>query len=151
MSTLLVDELFSGVVFDQTIKINRMTNIVHIRPWVYLHGTLVDGDFQVEIIHANGTVATQSINFAAINAIKTETYAHGYIRFDFDSLALAVGEGNTEEDYTLRFTMQNHNTDTNNFLAMVRNWEAVIYPLSDTALNDSTKPVGLQLYEIRSR
>ena len=151
MSTLLVDELYDGVTFDQVIYIERPTNLIHIRPWIYKHGTLVDGDFQLEVIHANGTVATVSLNYADINAAFTENYAHGYIRFDFDSLALGISQGNIKEQFTLRFTMQNHTTDTDNFIGMVRNWENQIYDLSEPAPNDSVKPVGIELYELRSR
>lgn len=156
MSTLIVDELFPGVNFDQKVKIARNINVKHIRPWVYLRGTLPDGDFTLEVIQGATTLATSTINYTDINAAKTLTYAHGFIRFDFDSLALQVAEGNTEEEYTFRFYMNNHTEDQNNFLALVRNWDIKIYPAYGDAVdgegvNDMVEPAGLEIYEVRNQ
>ncbi len=157
MSDLVVDELFDGVTFNQTFRIKRNTNLKHIRPWIYLHGTLADGDFQLEILKGATVLVTKQINFVDINAVKTETFAHGFIRFDFDSLALNVGEGNTTEEYILRFTMQNYSDDPNNFLGIVRNWEFKINDIygpgvsGNQAPNDQVEPAGFETYEVRNR
>ena len=153
MSTLLVDELYDGINFDQAIRIKRDVNLAHIRPWVYVQGTLVDGDFTVEILDGDATIFTASIPYTQINAMKTETFAHGFIRFDFESLALHVEEGSNVKEYTLRFSMQNHTTDTNNFLGIVRQWEDKIYDLygnnvlNNEAPNDTIEPAGLEFYD----
>jgi len=128
MSTLIIDEMYPGVEFAQTVKIFRDTNLAHVRPWIYLEGTLADGDFQLEVLQGANVLATSTINYVDINDAKTETYAHGFIRFDFDSLSLLVSEGNTDEEYIFRFSMINHTKDTSNYLAIARNWDIKIYP-----------------------
>lgn len=155
MSTLLVDELYPGIQFDQKVTIFRDLNVRHIRPWIYVQGTLVDGDFQLEILDGATVLATSTINYADINAGKTETYAHGYIRFDFDSLALHVPENETSKEYTFRFTMQNHTEDTSNFLGICRIWDIKFYDIygddvvNNEPPNDSVEPAGLEIYEVR--
>ena len=157
MSDLVVNELFDGVVFSQIFRISRNINIKHIRPNVYLHGTLATGDFQLEILKGATVLLTKQINFVDINAAKTETFAHGFIRFDFDSLSLNVGEGNTKEEYILRFTMQNYVDDVDNFLGIVRNWEFKINDIfgsgvvDNQAQNDMIEPAGFEIYEVRNR
>lgn len=157
MSTLLVDELYDGVNFDQAFRINQDANIVHIRPWIYLHGTLVDGDFTCEIRQSGNLLASDTISFTELNAIKTDAFFHGQVRFDFDNLSLRVDEGNSEEEYTARFYMDNHTTDLNNFLGIVRNWETKFYDtygtgvVSNQAPNDFVEPAGLEFYVLRNR
>lgn len=153
MSTLLVDEMYPGVQFEQLVKIDRNINIAHIRPWIYLHGTLADGDFKCEILQGTTVLASTTISSALINTTKTVSYSHGFLRFDFDALTLNVSEGNTQEEYKIRFSMINHTKDTNNFLGLVRNWDLKIYSTYGTgvtnnqAINDSVEPVGLEIYE----
>lgn len=156
MSTLIVDELYDGVTFEQEFKIQRDTNLAHIRPWVYKHGTLQDGDFQCQVLEGATVLATATINYATINAEFTDNYAHGFIRFDFDSLALHVPEGSAEGTYKLQFSMQSHTTDTNNFLGIVRRWEDKTYETYGTgvsggeAQNDMIEPAGLELFEYKN-
>lgn len=149
MSTLVLDEMYPGIEFTQKIKINRNINVVHIRPWIYLQGTLVDGDFQIEVLQDATVLETKQINYMDINDVKTDTYAHGFIRFDFSSLALQILEGNVEQEYTFRFTMQNHTKDTENFLGVVRNWDVAIYPVYGEGVSDMIQPAGLEIYEVR--
>jgi len=149
MSTLLIDELFAGVTFEQAIRITRDVSVAHIRPWIYKEGTLVDGDFQLEILQGATSLITKTINFATINTAIPQDFAHGFIRFDFDSLILRLGQGVTEQEYTLKFSMINHSTNLNNYIAISRRWETAVYPLFDTALNDSVKPGGLEIYEYK--
>lgn len=152
MSTLLVDELFPGINFDQDVKIFRDTNIESIRPWVYIEGTLVDGDFTLEVLDGATSIATSTITHTQINAAKTETYAHGYMRFDFNSLALHIPEGASEKEYTLRFSMQNHTKDLNNYIAIARIWDIRFYDVYGDVTageppNDSVEPAGIEIYE----
>lgn len=153
MSTLLIDELFPGITFDQNFKILRDTNVACVRPWVYLEGTLVDGDFQLEVLDGATVLATSTINYTTINTAKTETYAHGYMRFDFDSLALHIPEGASEKEFTFRFTMQNHTKDLNNYLAISRIWDIRFYSIYGSGVvageppNDSVEPAGIEIYE----
>lgn len=153
MSTLLVDELFDGVTFEQPVTITRNISVAHVRPWVYIHGTLVDGDFQLEILDGATVLKTVTIPYTEINAVKTLATAHGFIRFDTEPLILNVPEAASSKEYILRFKMINHTTDAGNFLGIVRRWEAKTYPtygtgvINNEAPNDSVEPAGLEIFE----
>ena len=157
MSTLLVDEMFPGVEINQEIRITKDISVAHIRPWIYKHGTLVDGDFELTILQGATELLTVSINFLDINAAFTQAFAHGSLRFDFDNLILHVEEGEIETDYTLRFRMINHTLDEANFLGLVRRWEAKTYPtygdgvVGGEAPNDAVEPFGLEIFEYKLR
>ena len=156
MSTLLVDELYSGIVFSQKIKVSRNISLTHLRPWVYLHGTLATGDFQCRVLQGATVLKTQTINYVDINSAKTEAYAHGYIRFDFDSLILNRAQGEESTEYIFEFSMIYHTTDSSNYLGIVREWDAssaTVYGAVDMngdAINDQIEPCGYQIYEYRS-
>lgn len=153
MSTLLVDELYNGVVFTQNVKIQKDVNLAHVRPWIYKQGTLADGTFTCDIKDGATVLASSTITFGQINGQISSTYAHGYIRFDFHSLALRIPEGATEKEYTLDFYMAGHSTDPSNFIGIVRQWEdesLVVYgavDLSGNPVNDCISPAGLEFFE----
>lgn len=152
MSTLLIDELYNGVVFEQNFKINRNTNLAHIRPWIYKQGTLQNGVFQCQVLDGVTVLATSTIDYTDINTAITGTYAHGFLRFDFDSLALRIPEGQTEKEYTVKFEMTSHITNTSNFISIVRRWELKSYNtygdvVGNEAVNDAIEPAGLELFE----
>ncbi len=155
MSTLLVDELFDGVTFEQPFKITRNIMIAHVRPWIYKHNTLQDGDFQLQVCDGATVLITVTINYQTINAAFTDNFAHGYMRFNFDALQLNVPETATEKEYILKYSMINHTTDANNFLGIVRQYEEKIYPtygdgvVGGESPNDYTEPSGLELYEYK--
>lgn len=151
MSTLLADQLLPGLEFVQPIKIDRRTNLPHIRVWIYKSGTLVDGDLTLEVLKGSDVLATSEISYQTINAEIAQPYAHGYIRFDFDSLELNVAEGESETDYTLKVSMKNHTKDLVNYISVVRTWEDDLYPVFDIPPNDSVKPAGIELFEARKR
>lgn len=156
MSTLIVDPLFSGIIFTQNIKVSRDISVAHIRPWVYLQGTLADGDFQCRVLQGGTELAVSTIPFTSINAAKTETYAHGFIRFDFESLILHRAEGEEDTDYTFEFSMINHTSDPVNYLGIAREWDvasAIVYGDVDGSgepVNDQISPAGYEIYEYRS-
>ena len=157
MSTLIVEPLFSGVTFTQNIKVDRSVSVAHIRPWVYIHNTLVDGDFQCRVLQGASELAVATINFADINLAKTETYAHGFIRFDFESLILHRAEGEENTDYIFEFSMINHTSNPTNYIGVVREWDllsTIIYGdlniAGDGPINSMVAPVGYDIFEYRS-
>lgn len=156
MSTLIVDPLFDGITFSQKIKVSRNVSVAHIRPWVYIQGVLVDGQFQCKVLQGATELTTSIIDFSDINAAITEDYAHGFIRFDFDSLILHRAEGETDTEYTFEFSMINHTTDPVNYLGIARQWDAatgIVYGDVDgfgEPVNDQVSPCGYDIYEYRS-
>lgn len=153
MSCLVYDRFRAGLQFPQKIKITREYNIAHVRPWVYLQGDIQDGSFKVTVSDGATELATSEITATEINTAKTLQFFHGFIRFDFDSLALKIPEGVTEKEYTFTFEMINHSDDSANFVAMVRSWDYPIYTIyGDDVVdgeppNDAVTPGGLELYE----
>lgn len=156
MSKLVVEQLFNGVVFTQPIRVSRNISVAHIRPWIFLNGKLVDGDFQCRVLQGANELVVVTIPFADINAITVEDYAHGFIRFDFDSLILNRNEGEEKTEYIFEFSMINHTSDPNNFLSIVREWDiksGLVYGDVDgngDAVNDFIEPAGYEIFEYRS-
>lgn len=155
MSTLVIDEMYPGVVFSQDFKIFNDAGVKHIRPWIYVEGTLADGDLQMEVLDGATVLKTKTINFADINSAKEDTYVHGYIRFDLGNLVLRIPEGSTEKEYIVRFEMINHTKDTGNYLAMCRQWDTKVYDtygagvVNNEPPNDMVEPVGLEIYVLK--
>lgn len=156
MSTLLIDELFNGIEFSQVVKIKRETNLVHVRPWIYKHGTLQDGELVLEVYDGATKLAESRLDYTTINSEIPSTYAHGFLRFDFDSLALNFLDSQVEKEFTFKFYMANHTTDSSNFIGIVRQYERKIYPTYGTGVvngeapNDFVEPMGLELFNFRS-
>jgi len=155
MSTLLVDELYSGKEFNQPVKIDRSINVVYIRPWIYKQGQLQSGELVVEVYDGATKLAESSLSYTEINEGIPANYAHGFIRMQFDSLILRVPEGQLEKEYLLKFYMNNHVTNFNNFIGIVRRWEAKTYPtygpgvVDGEAVNDFIEPAGLEIFNYR--
>ena len=156
MSTLLIDQLFSGVTFVQPIKVSRDISIAHVRPWVYIQGPLATGDFQCRVLQGGTVLATSTINYVDINSALTETYAHGYLRFDFESLILHRAEGEEDTEYIFEFSMINFTNSPTNFLAICREWDiksGITYGDVDgngDAVNDAIESCGYEIFEYRS-
>jgi hypothetical protein len=155
MSTLLVDELYPGVEIVQQIKVSRSTSVFHIRPWVYKHGSPATGIFTLKVYDGATLLATSEITAADLTTEISGTYAHGFVRFDFENLILNIPEGSFEKEYTLKFSMPGYIKDTANFLGMVRRYEAKTYPtygvgvVGNEAPNDFVEPFGLEVFEYR--
>lgn len=153
MSYLVIDELYDGVEFPQEFRILAPTNIAHIRPWIYKHGTLASGEFVCQVLQGAVVLAESVIDYTDINAAFTAQFAHGYIRFDFDSLSLKIAEENVKEVYSLKFFMRNHITDINNFIGVVRIWDIKFYDtygagvIGGQAPNDMVEPAGIEIFQ----
>ena len=149
MSTLLVDELFPAVIFPQPFTIQKEMDCAFIRPWIYLHGTLVDGQLECRVKDGAEVLKTVTIDYTVINAVKTETYSHGYIRINLHPLMLKIPSGSAEKTYTMEFEMINHTRDTENFLGIVRSWDDPLYDEDPAAPNDTASGCGFELYEFK--
>jgi hypothetical protein len=151
MSTLFVDELYNGVTFTQTIRLENSISVAFIRPWIYKQGTLVDGQLRLQVYDGATLLKQVDIDYSDINTELTQPYAHGYIRFDTEPLILGVTEDATFHDYILKFSMINHTTDNNNYIGICRDWDVSKYPIFGTApFSDAQSPAGYELYGYRS-
>jgi len=154
MSTLKIDELYPGIVFPQPVKILRDIQVAHIRPWIILWGTLIDGDLQCTVKDGSTILKQSTVNYVDLNAGKDLAYAHGFLRIDID-VVLRVPEGLSEKEYTIEYEMINHTQDASNFVGIVRRWENKTYPtygdgvVGGEAPNDNVEPSGLELFEYK--
>jgi hypothetical protein len=149
MSTLIIDELYENVVFEQPIRIQRSTQIGAIRLWIYKNGTLESGSLRLEVYDGATLLKQVDIPYADINAAVTQPYAHGYIRFDTDPLALNVAETESYHEYTLKFSMPGYDNDTAKYLAVCREWDQRKYQVYDELANDNEEPAGIEIYAFR--
>ena len=150
MSQIILDELGSGSVFEQSFKIKRPINISHVRLRMYMQGTLQDGDYKLEIIDSGTVLAQTTINYTVFNSSKSQTYSVGLFRFDFDSLFLGVPEGALEKEYSWKISVLNASPDAISFLGIVRNWENPFYVVYGSGTTDNVQPAGFELFEYRS-
>jgi hypothetical protein len=151
MSTLLVDELMNGITFEQNIRLHRSISAAFIRPWIYKHGTLASGKLRLRVFDGATLLKLVEIDYTDINAAFTQSYAHGYIRFDVAPLFLGVNDNEAYHDYTLKISMFGYVDDVNNFLGVCREWDQRKYPIFGTEpANDATEPCGYEIFEYRS-
>jgi hypothetical protein len=151
--TLVVDELYDGVTFTQNFRIQRSMQLAHFRPWIYKQGTLVDGDFTLQILQDAVVLKEVSINYVDINAELTATYSHGQLRFDTEPLQLNHDREAEYTEYQVKLFMANHTTDNQNFMSLVRRYEQKFYRtygdgvVDGEAPNDMVEPLGFELFE----
>ena len=153
--TLLVDELYTGIVFEQPFRIQKHVNLAHIRPWIYKQGNLASGDLTLEVLQGSTVLKAVSINYTDINTNIPGAYAHGQIRFDTGSLQLFHDTTNEWTEYKLRLYMDNFTNSTTAFIGAIRRHEAkftITYGLNvdlitNEAPNDMIEPLGLELFE----
>lgn len=107
MSRLIIRELKADALYQQIVPTENL-NLVHIRPHLLIYGS-PSGTLQVQVRDSNDRIAGAS-NTISISTLKTQTYAHGYFRFDITQplisgvtyrIALVGGGGYTfsETDY----------------------------------------------------
>lgn len=153
--TLVIDELFDGIVFSQNFQIRKSLSIAHVRPWVYKHGNLVSGDMVCEIWEGPDLLKTITIPYTTINSEIPGTYAHGQIRFDTAPLQLNHDSTQTWTEYTIKFYMDNYTNNPAAFVGLVRRYELKIYDtygdgvISNEAPNDMVEPLGFELFEYK--
>lgn len=150
--TLLVDELWNGITFEQNFKINRSIQVIHLRPWIYKHGILLSGDLTLQILQGGELLKEVSVNYADINTEIPGTYAHGQIRFDTEPLQLNHDRTAEFTEYTIKLFMDNYTTNTNAFIGAIRRYELKFYDtygtdvINNEASNDMVEPMGFEIF-----
>lgn len=151
--TLLIDELYNGIVFEQNFRIQKSMQLAHFRPWIYKHGSPSTGEMVLQILQNNEVLKEVRLSFDEINANIIGTYAHGPLRFDTEPLQLNHNRNNEYTDYQIKLFMDNYVTDTNNFYGVIRRYELKIYDtyggtvVNNEAGNDMIEPMGFELFE----
>lgn len=155
--TLVVDELFNGVVFEQNLRFKKHLSIAHFRPWIYKHGVLESGNLTCEVWQ-NATMLKQvQIPYTTINSEIEGTYAHGQIRFDLDSLQLNHNTLSEWTEYKVKVYMSGYTNNSNAFIGVVRRYELKFYDtygtgaINNEAPNDMVEPMGFELFEYKYR
>lgn len=155
--TLLVDELFNGITFEQNFRIEKSISLAHVRPWIYKHGVLQSGNLRCEIWEGATMLKQVQIPYTTINAEIPGTYAHGQIRFDMNSLQLNHNTNNQYTEYTIKVYMDAYTNLTSAFVGTVRRYELKFYDtygtgvIANEAPNDMVEPLGFELFEYKYR
>lgn len=152
--TLVIDELFNGIVFEQNFRIKKSISLAHIRPWIYKHGVLASGNLTCEVMQGSDLLKTIQIPYTTINSEIPATYAHGQIRFDTNSLQLNHNTENQWTEYKLRFYMSGY-INAPSFIGVIRRYELKFMEtygddvINNEAPNDTVEPLGFELFEYK--
>lgn len=150
--TLLVDELYENVIFEQEFRINKTLQLAHFRPWIIKWGT-PDGTMVCQIWQDATLLKEVKLTSTEINLNVTATYAHGQLRFDTSPLQLNHDRSQEYTYYTVKIFMENNTTDSNNFYGIVRRYENKFYPtygavdINGEGVNDMIEPMGFEMFE----
>lgn len=146
MSTLLVTRLNPDTVVTQRFKALRSLEVAHIRPWVYIHGTLEGGQLNARVMDSGVILKQVSISADEINTAKTETYAHGRLRIDFGPLFLGKDDEGEHTEYTVELEYIGH--VSGGWMGVVKDWDSPVYnSYGETPKNDSSKANGVEFFE----
>lgn len=151
--TLVIDELYPGVVFTQPFRIQKTVSIGHIRPWLYKHGTPI-GSVTLEVYSGATQLASASLPIESVTDAVPGVYGHGRVRFDFDSLTLHHDSTAEYTEFTFKLSVSEHTKDPDNFLGAVRQYEAPVYDYygdtqeDGTPVNSMISPMGFELFKV---
>lgn len=153
--TLLIDELWPGVIFNQPFRIQKSCQIAHVRPWVYKHGTPSVGEMVLQVLDSEHNILREArLGASAINVAAPLPYAHGPLRFDFPALQLNHDRTQEFTEYTIRIFMDGYTADSSNFYGLIRRYEQNYYPLygdldsEGGPLKSTIAPLGFELYKV---
>lgn len=153
--TLVIDELYNGIVFSQNFRIKKSISVAHIRPWIYKHDTLLTGTLTLEVWQGSDLLKTAQIPYTTINTEIPGTYAHGQIRFDLDSLQLNHDTTQEWTEYTFKLYMSGYTNNPSAFIGAIRRYELKFYDtygedvISNEAPNDMVEPMGFEVFEYK--
>ena len=153
--TLLIDELYDGVIFENNFRIKKSLQLVHLRPWIMKWGTPATGEMVLQILRNAEVLKEVRLTSAEINAAIPGTYAHGMLRFDTEPLQLNHDRKLEYTEYTIKLFMDGYTTDGSNYFAAIRRYELKIYDtygdgvVSGESVNDMIEPLGFELYEYK--
>lgn len=153
MSTLLIDELYSGIIPTQKFRTDKSFQLAHVRPWIYKHGNGMSGDLTCRIKIGSELLKEVTIDSVTLNNTINGTYFHGYVRFDFNSLWISHNRVNEYTEYTVEYEFVG-TSDPNNFYGMCRQYNNLLYPaygdlnMAGEPKNSSISPYGYELYSV---
>lgn len=153
--TLLIDELYDGVIFENNFRIKKSIQLAHIRPWILKWGVPATGEMVLQILKDDEVLKEVRLTTSEINAALPSTYGHGMLRFDMDPLQLNHDRKLEYTEYTIKLFMDGYITDGSNYYAAIRRYELKIYDtygdgvISGEPTNDMLDPLGFELYEYK--
>ncbi len=147
----------ANTVISQTQRILSSIIIQTIRVKMLKHGTIADGTLTLDVLDGATVIGTSSITAAQFEAVNA-TFAHGYFSFEFtEHIKINLNKNTANQELTYRFTMSGHTEDTDNYIALVRQFESPFVdefgtrPSSTTPEEDGWfNPYGIEIYGIQS-
>jgi len=136
---LIVEELLTSL--EQTVVVSERTEIESIRPYIYLHGAPA-GSLKLSIISGSTTLSSKTMTVAALisAAAITQTYAHGFVRFQLDdTVFIPAGTYIVKLEgvgYTFGAT----------WAGWVKEYENLTNTPTTTITNDLDQPLSMQIW-----
>ena len=139
MTTFYGEILSDSQTLDTSIRIDRSIKVKHVRAHLFRQGLLSDGQVEMSIYEGLNLVKTVDIDYADINSVDSNTYAHGWFRFDFE-VPLNHNYENTYTEYTIKLKIKNM---TNKLIWLVSDLNV---PLAELHNDNSIYARGLEVY-----
>lgn len=152
--TLVVDELYPGIVFEQKFRIQESIQLAHFRPWFYKHGSPSDGEMVLQVSSEHNILREARISSEDINEQIPGTFAHGQLRFDVSPLKLNHNRKQEWTEFKVAIFMDGYTLDTSNFYGLVRRYEQEFLPVygefqeDGVLFNSMIAPLGFELYKV---
>ena len=109
--------------YDMNQKISRTTVITSARVKLLKHGTISDGTLTLEVFDGAISLGSGSITAAEFEAVGS-TYAYGYFNFEFSGpIVINIDNTIANKEIIFRITMAGHTEDSNNYIAMIRDFD----------------------------
>ena len=105
-----------------TQRITSPATITVVRARMLKHGTISDGTLTLDILDGATVIGTASISASEFESVGG-TYAYGYFSFPLDSATVINLIDTPYKEITYRFTMAGHTYDTNNYIALIRQFD----------------------------
>ena len=152
MSTLVLDELYDGVIAPESFTTDRDLDVSAIRVHLYKHDTSTT-ELTLRIYQDAVLLDDSTVTAAELNTAIPETYSHGMVRFEFTNLALRLKEGESRTVY--RWELEGTGGSETNFIGVVRIYENKIYlttgegVVNGEAPNDFVEPFHFEIFEYK--
>lgn len=152
MSTLVLDELYDGVIAPEIFTTDRDLDISAIRVHLYKHDVSTT-TLTLRVYQDTELLRESIVTPELMNECIPATYSHGMVRFEFDNLPLRLKEGESRTVY--RWELEGTGGSTTNFIGVIRIYENKIYEttgldvVNGEAPNDFVEPFHFELFEYK--
>ena len=150
MSSFVAYKLTNSESFTQSIRITRNSNIAHVRVRILKFDNQTSGQYVCKVIDSFNNVLkiSEVIDYTTINSIQG-TYAHGMMRFDFDS-NIRLNHISTQNftEYKIKFEKVS-GTDDLQYISVVKPLEDYMYEMYTDNINEPKSCLDFEIFTYR--